>query len=230
MQTSDDMMTTASIYVKRKNLADEVAEQLQQQICSGKYAIGQQLHTEPELMARFGVGRSTIREAVRLLVNAGLVRVQQGLGTFIISQQPMGEPLAHRFHRAHFQDLNEVRLLLEVKIAEKAALHRTKDDIIQMKALLKKRGEHAKAQNVDDCMQADIDFHTSIAVASQNEIMVDLYKTIATHLKQSFRERYADTKPFLESQDLHKSLLQSIIDKDPAQALLWATRISTHAK
>lgn len=230
MQSSDDMTIAPVTYVKRKNLADEVASHLQQQICSGKYAIGQQLPTEPELMTQFGVGRSTIREAVRLLVNAGLVRVQQGLGTFIISHQAMGEPLAQRFHRAHFQDLNEVRLLLEVKIAEKAALHRTKEDITQMKAFLKKRGEHAKAQNIDACMQADIDFHTSIAVASKNEIMVDLYKTIATHLKQSFKERYADTKPFLESQDLHRSLLQSIIDKDSAQALLWATRISTYAK
>jgi len=230
LQSSDDMRTTPTTYVKRKNLADEVAGHLQQQICSGRYAIGQQLPIEPELMQQFGVGRSSIREAVRLLVNAGLVRVQQGLGTFIISQQAMGEPLAQRFHRAHFHDLNEVRLLLEVKIAEKAALHRTREDIAQMKNFLKKRGEYAKARNIDACMQADIDFHTSIAIASKNEIMVDLYKTIATHLKQSFLERYADTKPFQESQDLHKALLQSIINKDPAQALLWATRISTHAK
>lgn len=230
LQTSDDMMNTITTPLKRRNLADEVAGRLQELIGTGKYPVGAQLPTEPELMLQFGVGRSTVREAVRLLVTAGLVRVQQGLGTFVISQQPLSEPLAQRLNRAHFQELNEVRLLLEVKIAEKAALHRTKEDIVKMKGFLKQRAEFAKANNVDACMQADINFHSSIAEASQNSIMVDLYKTIATHLKQSFKERYADTGSFIESQQLHKSLLESIINKDSAQALLWATRISTHAK
>jgi DNA-binding FadR family transcriptional regulator len=224
------MMNTAIKPLQRKNLADEVAAQLQELICSGRYEIGQQLPTEPELMQQFGVGRSTIREAVRLLVNGGLVRVQQGLGTFITSKQPMAEPLARRLHRAEYQDLNEVRLLLEVKIAEKAAIHRTKEDIAQMKDFLKQRHQHAKANNVEACMKADISFHTSIAVASKNEIMVDLYKTIATHILQSFKDRYADTEAFLGSQTLHKSLLEAIIDKNPSQALVWATRISTHSK
>lgn len=216
--------------LQRRNLADEVAAQLQQQISSGTYAVGGKLPTEPALMQQFGVGRSTIREAVRLMVNAGLVRVQQGLGTFVIAQHALGEPLAQRFNRAHFQDLNEVRLLLEVKIAEKAALHRTKEDIVRMRAFLKKRYDAAKANDMDACRRADIDFHTSIAMASGNEIMVDLYKTIATHLIRSFKDRYADTVSFLETQHLHKGLLESIIDKDSAQALIWATRISTHAK
>lgn len=224
------MMNTPIVPLKRKNLADEVAGRLQQLVCSSQYSIGQKLPTEPELMAQFGVGRSTVREAVRLLVNAGLVRVQQGLGTFITSQQALAEPLAQRLHRAHYQDLNEVRLLLEVKIAEKAAQNRTKEDLSKMRMYLKQRYEHGKSNDINACMQADINFHISIAEASKNEIMVDLYKTIATHLKQSFSERFADTSTFLETQHLHKSLLQSIADKDPAQALLWATRISTHTK
>lgn len=224
------MMNTQILPLKRKNLADEVAGRLQQLICSSQYSIGQRLPTEPELMVQFGVGRSTVREAVRLLVNAGLVRVRQGLGTFITSQQAIAEPLAQRLHRAHYQDLNEVRLLLEVKIAEKAAQNRTKEDLARMRMFLKQRYDHGKINNIDACMQADINFHISIAEASKNEIMVDLYKTIATHLKQSFSERFADTSTFLETQHLHKSLLQSIADKDPAQALLWSTRISTHTK
>lgn len=224
------MMNANMLPLKRKNLADEVAGRLQQLVCSSEYSVGQQLPTEPELMQQFGVGRSTIREAVRLLVNAGLVRVQQGLGTFILSQHPMAEPLAQRLQRAHYQDLNEVRLLLEVKIAEKAAINRTKEDLAKMKMYLKQRIEFAKAGNVEACMQADIHFHSSIAEASQNEIMVDLYKTIANHMLQSFSARFEDTSSFLETQHLHKSLMQSIADKDAAQALLWATRISTHTK
>ncbi len=214
--------------LRRQSLADEVAGRLQQQISSGKYKPGQQLPTEPELMQQFGVGRSTIREAVRILVNTGMVKVQQGLGTFILSQEAMNEPLVKRLQRAHFQDLNEVRLLLEVKIAEKAAVHRTAKDIRKLKELLKERAAFARENNPAACIQADIDFHSCIAEASKNEIMVDLYKTIATHLKQSFLQRYKDTQSFKDTQELHEGLLQSIIDKDPARALIMATRISMH--
>jgi DNA-binding FadR family transcriptional regulator len=221
------MMSMDNLPVKRQNLADEVANRLQQQISLGQYEIGQKLPTEPELMVQFGVGRSTIREAVRILANTGLLRVQQGLGTFVEAVEVNSETLSQRLQRAQFHDLNEIRQLLEVKIAEKAALHRTDSDIEKMQALLEKRKEMALANRPDECIQADIDFHTSIAAASKNEILVDLYKTIACHLKQSFIARFSSTETFAQTQDLHKALLQSIIDQEPEQALDWATRIIT---
>ncbi|WP_249219419.1 FadR/GntR family transcriptional regulator [Chitinophaga sp. HK235] len=216
--------------LKRQSLAEEVAARLQELILTGKYTTGQQLPTEPELMQQFGVGRSSVREAVKCLANRGLVRVQQGVGTFVISQIGVGEPFSQRLQRADFEELNEVRLLLEVKIAERAAIHRTNKDIEKMKGFLKKRFTHATANELEACMQADINFHTAIAEASKNEIMLDLYKTVATHLKESFILRYGNTDSFIESQSLHDALLQSIVDKDPSKALHWATKISSHIK
>ena len=69
--------------IQKKSLADMVAEQLKQQIVEGVYTIGDKLPTEPELMKTFKVGRSSIREAVKLLVNMGVVQVRQGSGTFV---------------------------------------------------------------------------------------------------------------------------------------------------
>ena len=178
-------------------------------------------------MQQFGVGRSSIREAVRILANAGFINVQQGLGTFVASKQATNDALGKKMQKAQFEDLNEVRSLLEVKIAGKAALKRTAVDITQMKTFLKQRKVTGTENKPEECIQADIDFHTSIAIASQNEILVELYKTIATHLKQSFIERYSDTSAFVETQHLHESLLQSIIDKDEKKALAFATRITT---
>ncbi|CAL1520714.1 FadR/GntR family transcriptional regulator [Chitinophaga sp. MM2321] len=230
MQSSDDMTTKTNAPLQRRSLAEEVAGRLQEQITSGKYAVGEKLPTEPELMVQFGVGRSSIREAVKTLANQGLVRVQQGLGTFVASQTVTGELLSQRLQRADFEDLNEVRFLLEVKIAEKAALHRSNKDIEKMKGFLKKRYEYAAANQLEACIQADINFHTTIAEASKNEIMLDLYKTVADHLKKSFLLRYGNTESFTESQYLHDALLQSIIDKDARKALHWATKISSHPK
>src|SRR5689334_9688225 len=100
--------------IPRRSLADEVAAQLQQQITQGKYKTGEQLPIEPELMKSFGVGRSTIREAIKVLVNSGLLRVQQGLGTFIEGTEGIKEPLSQRLKRADINDLEEVRQILEI--------------------------------------------------------------------------------------------------------------------
>lgn len=230
MQTSDDMTTINTSPLKRLSLAEEVADRLRELIASGKYAVGQRLPTEPELMLQFSVGRSSIREAVKILAHRGLVRVQQGLGTFVLSQSGTGEALSQRLQRADFKDLNEVRFLLEVKIAEKAAMHRNNKDIEKMKGFLKKRFEYASNNQLELCIQADICFHNAIAEAGKNEIMRDLYRTVAEHLKKSFLLRYGNTDSFVDTQHYHDALLQSIIDKDPKKALVWATKISDQNK
>jgi DNA-binding FadR family transcriptional regulator len=212
--------------IKRVSLADDVASRLQQKISSGEFAVGEKLPTEPELMAVFGVGRSTVREAVRNLSNAGLVRVQQGLGTFVEQKQIASESLSERFLRAKGLELNEIRQLFELKIAEKAALNRTDDDIVQMRKYLTDRKEMALANIPDACIQADIDFHMSIALASQSEILADLYKTVAKNLKEYFSELFMDTESFVQTQELHEALLQSIIDQNPQKAWEWAARIT----
>lgn len=226
MQSSDDMTNLNISPLKRLSLAEEVADRLQELIVAGKYLVGQQLPTEPELMTQFSVGRSSIREAVKILAHRGLVRVQQGLGTFVLSQSGPGEALSQRLQRADFEDLNEVRFLLEVKIAEKAAMHRNNKDIEKMKGFLKKRFEYAASNQLEPCIQADINFHNAIAEAGRNEIMRDLYRTVSEHLKTSFLLRYTNTNSFITTQHYHDALLQSIIDKDPKRALVWATKIS----
>ncbi len=116
-------MTTKTI--QKTSLADEVMKQLQQQIASGKYGKGSQLPTETQLMKEFGVGRSSIREAVKTLANTGILRVQQGVGTFVEFKNGAMVPWYVRLQDAKAYELNEVRQLLELKIAEKAALNRT---------------------------------------------------------------------------------------------------------
>ncbi|ASZ10722.1 GntR family transcriptional regulator [Chitinophaga pendula] len=220
------MMNNLNSPVKRQSLANEVATRLQQQISLGQYQAGQQLPTEPELMQQFGVGRSTIREAVRILCNAGLIRVQQGVGSFVEEIQGIAEPLGQRLQRAMFSDLNEVRLMLEQKIAEKAAQWRSEQDLNKISRFLQLRKEYGDAGDKTACIDADINFHTAIAEAGKNDVLADLYKTVAKHLKNSFLDLYPDTTTFTMSQHLHESLYQSIADQEPKQALYWAGKIA----
>lgn len=227
-ESSDDMTNSKSLPIKRNSLADEVAQRLQEQISLGTYKTGEKLPTEPALMESFGVGRSTIREAVRILANSGVLRVQQGLGTFVEEQTGIVEPLPQRLKRAPFEDLDEVRQLLELKIAQKAALNRSEQDLEQMTQCLKKRKDYGAANQVAECIQADIDFHLAIAQASGNSILMDLYRTVAMHLKAKFIERFKTTDTFVNTQQLHKNLLNSIVAQDDQKAWQCVQKIIDH--
>ena len=219
------MMKKANQLLQRHNLADAVVSRLQQQLSLGEYQPGEKLPSEPELMEQFGVGRSTIREAIRILANTGLLSVRQGSGTFVEQQNGIAEPLTQRLKRADAADLDEVRQLLEMKIAEKAALKRTKKDIEKMQTLLKKRSMAANAGDVEEAIRSDVQFHVAIAVASRNDILADLYKTIAEEMNRFFRMTYTHTDTFVETQPWHEALLKSIEEQDPQKAWQWAAKI-----
>lgn len=206
--------------IVRKSLAEEVASKIQEQISLGHYKLNEKLPIEPELMKSFGVGRSTIREAIKALVNSGLLRVQQGVGTFV--QQVTGnEPMDQRLKRASIQDLDEVRQLLEMKIAEKAAINRSEKDIITIKGHLTARKQAAINGLIEECIDADIQFHVAIAEAAKNEILADMYRSVSLHLKKWFLHIYPDTQIFIETYPLHKQLLKAIIARD--SKLAWNT-------
>lgn len=216
------------ILISKKSLADEVASRLEQQISLGTYKPNEKLPVEPELMKMFGVGRSTIREAVKNLTNSGLLRVQQGVGTFVEQVNDNREPLGQRFKRASFEDLDEVRQLLEMKIAEKAALNRSEKDIDTIQHYLSIRKTAAKDGLVEECIETDIQFHVAIAEASKNPILADIYKSTAVHLKKGFLQLYKDTQAFTQTQRLHEQLLESIVAGDAKKAWHYAARITGH--
>lgn len=223
LQSSDDMMK-----LQKKSLAEEVADRLQEQIRLGHYKINDKLPIEPELMKTFGVGRSSIREAIKLLTNSGLLRVQQGLGTFVERSIADAEPLAKRFQRAKFEDLDEVRQLLEMKIAEKAAINRSDQDLSLISEALEQRNIAAQQGELEACIAADIRFHTAIAEASGNEILADLYKSVAVHLEKGFSQFYTDTAIFKDTYRLHEQLLKAIIRQDAKKAWSLAAQIIGH--
>lgn len=206
--------------LRKKNLSAVVAELLHEQIKDGRYQLNEQLPAEPELMREFGVGRSSIREAIGKLENAGVVWVRQGLGTFVASKNAMSEPLAKLLQSARETDVDEVRELLELKIAERAALNRTEEDIHNIKDMLEKRNRAADKNNFLRWLEDDISFHISVAAASKNPILTELYQAFAEQqLKRSIAETYLKKKSMHRLTASHHALLEAIVEKDLAKAV-----------
>lgn len=210
--------------VEKKSLADVVAQRLREEIENGQYAVEDRLPTEPELMRSFGVGRSSVREAIRILVNSGYLRVQQGVGTFV-ERIRGNEPLSNWLGRAHIGDLVEVRELLEPRIAGKAASNRTESDLEAMEEKLKQRKALAESGDIGACIRTDLEFHLAIASACGNDILRDLYKSLSEHVLKWFIATYKDTEIFKGTQGAHEELFRHIKAGSAEKAVIAAGNI-----
>lgn len=210
--------------IQKKSLADMVAEQLRRQITEGVYTIGDKLPTEPALMKTFKVGRSSIREAVKLLVNMGVVQVRQGAGTFVAEASDANGGSIN-MSIADRTELDEVRKILDIAIVEKAVARRTEKDIERMQSSLEARKANAKDGLLKECIEADMNFHIAIADATHNQILADIYRSASLHLLSEFNRIYDGTDCFINSQSSHEKLLRYIIAGDLKNARKMATRI-----
>lgn len=205
--------------VGRSRLVDDVVAELQRLISSGGLQPGDKLPTEPELMAQLGVGRSTVREAVRVLVHAGLLDKRQGYGTYLQAHSAIREPLLDRLRRSEVADVFEARRLIEPGLARLAALRRDDDDLRRIRGHLETRQEALRAGDMAAFARSDIEFHLAIAVAGRNPVAADLYRSFTTVLLDAvgkLREIEDETNDIH-----HERLLEAIEERDGERAVYW---------
>ena len=121
--------------IEVNSLVDKIACDLQEQIIRGKLKPGERLPAERSLCAMFGVGRTTVREALKSLVVRGLVR-REGRGAVVADPEfvsPPGADLATLAAQTSIRQLFELRKLMEVRVAGWAASRATSDDISAMR-------------------------------------------------------------------------------------------------
>lgn len=204
--------------MKRINLSDKVIAALKSDIVSGKLKKGTKIPSEPELMERYEVGRSTIREAIKTLAISGILKVQQGSGTFVASKIKE-ETLAQRLRRADFEEINTVRSLLEKEIVKLACLNRTEEDLAAMQNHLVQRKKAIDTDQQQKCTDADIAFHVSIAKASKNKVLIDLYQNFTSVIRDFFTKRKEQNMAyFSRSHAWHEELATAIVNKDQTAA------------
>ncbi|WP_315053846.1 FadR/GntR family transcriptional regulator [Chryseobacterium indoltheticum] len=211
--------------IQRKTLAQEVADRLIEGISNDEYAIGEKLPIESELMKIYGVGRSSIREAIKILSIQGILSVQQGVGTFVVSKNAH-ETLDSQMNKAQIEEVQEVRSLLDSKIAAKAAINRTEEDLKTIKKYLDLRNQFAEQNLATECYQADINFHLAIAESCGNNLLKEIYKIATKHIMSSFETRHHNnTESFKISQKIHTDLFNAIENGDAEKASFIAQKI-----
>src|SRR5919201_1062456 len=159
--------------IERRKTYELVADQLTEEISAKRLKPGDLLPTERELVSSYRVGRSSIREALRMLESRGLIRAN-GNGTFAVA--PYGNTLDLSLDlllsvaEADYGELFEVRRILEGETAALAAGRRTRDDLRRMGQAIQDM-EHGLGSE-ERFIDADLRFHLTVAEATRNRVLV----------------------------------------------------------
>ena len=204
--------------IKSKLLAEQVQEQIYHYILETPLEPGSKLPNEFELGEKFDVGRSTIREAVKLLVSQGILEVRRGSGTYVVNTTPSDlDPLGlsgAEDKMALALDLVNVRLILEPGIAEMAALNATEEAILELRCCCERVEE--RIASGDMYIQDDIAFHTSVARCSGNKVVEQLIPIIDTAVMMFVNVTHQRLTK--ETVMTHRAIVDAISDRDPIGA------------
>jgi GntR family transcriptional repressor for pyruvate dehydrogenase complex len=186
---------------------------------------GEQLPSEGELAAEYGVSRLTVREAVKTLQARGLVEIHRGRRPRVAfpDSRPIGDFFAAAIRRdpRRLFDLLEVRRALEVQIAALAARHAGRADLAALQGALD--GMRALASRDPDAIhEADLAFHEALAAASGNQLLSFLIEAMEGPLRagrmRSLRGHLARGGTVADVIDQHAAILDRIGARDAAGA------------
>lgn len=197
---------------------EKSAEDIKQYIKEHNMAPGDKLPTEKELSALLGVGRNTVREALRLLLSQNLITIRQGAGSFIsekmgVADDPFGFSMVDD-KRKLTEDLLQVRVMIEPQIAALAAQNRTEEDLKHVEEALF-RVEAAMEQQKDFAVE-DADFHASIAMCTHNGVMSELVPVITRGVAM-FSLRVKEQE-YHQTMISHRNIYIAIRDQKPSEA------------
>ncbi|MFC4908847.1 FadR/GntR family transcriptional regulator [Actinomadura gamaensis] len=205
---------------RRSSLVEQVIDQLRDEIVAGAWPVGGRIPPEPALSESLGVGRNTVREAVRALTHAGILESRQGDGTYVRATSEMSGAMRRRLERAEFVEILEVRRGLEVEAARSAAARRTPADISAIEAALVLRDAAWAAREHAEFVEADLAFHTAVVEATHNGMLIELYRDFSAALRASI----GAAGPLVEHADIPHAPIAAAITAGDGEAAASAAR------
>jgi GntR family transcriptional regulator, transcriptional repressor for pyruvate dehydrogenase complex len=217
----DQEVSIAGVAVRRLGLAEQIAGELTRMIVAGSVAPGALLPTEQVLARQFGVGKSAVREAVRVLSTKGLVEVVQGSGMRVTDTQRWNvidsELVTLMAKRGLTMDeLIEVRRTLEPDIVALAAARATPDELAELEETVARTTESERRD--PEYIRLDVGFHNQIAAATHNPIYVILVGSVFDLLVESRRLLVAVPGATTRGIYHHRRILEAVRSRDTDEA------------
>jgi GntR family transcriptional regulator, transcriptional repressor for pyruvate dehydrogenase complex len=204
------------IPVTRTTLAEEVCGRLTAHLVNGDWQPGDRLPSERELCELLGVGRASLREALKALALIGMIESRVGEGTFVRNRSEfLASPLLWSIAGSdenQRKELVEARRLLERELAMLAAQRATSEELQQIEMLLNRMGQSVKDPKL--FMEADIDFHLAIAQAAHNRPLLNGVQLIRNVMRQWIEQSLRAPGTSTEVLVQHEAIFRAIEKRD----------------
>ncbi len=170
--------------LRAKKLTELLIDEIKVLIEADQLQPGDRIPTEQKLMGIFKVSRTCVREALSVLRQEGVVDIIQGKGTFLKNRytplpdvnDPSSQGLA---------SFMEARKILECSLARLAAQRASQEGIDRMSAAVRGLEQEEKSALSEKVIEADLDFHYSLARASGNPVLLNLLQQVDSHLSKA---------------------------------------------
>jgi GntR family transcriptional repressor for pyruvate dehydrogenase complex len=206
--------------IRKSSISDDIVQQIITLISNGDLKAGQRLPSERDLCVKFAASRSSLREALRCLSIMGVLTARPGEGTSVAmdGSKFMETVLQWRMstEQHDIEDLMEVRMALEGVTAASAARNAEGQDLKKLEDLVARMED-----SLGDARRfaaLDLEFHLSLAKASNNKLILDLVAVIRGQLERGVAKvlQLPDAMPL--SVQEHKQILQAVMNRDAEEA------------
>ena len=215
--TSGDLIASIAGRVPMRNLHSQVLWQLGVAIVGGTYGEGEILPSDTELLQRFAVSRTVLREALKTLAAKGMIEARARVGTRVLPRKRWNlfdaDVLAWHFETGpdivFLRSLAEIRIGVEVESAALAAERRSEE---QARALLACADRLAEARSAEEFARIDLEFHRTVAEASGNPFMASISALVELALTAVFTisSPMADDGDMLTTVNAHRRIAEAI--------------------
>jgi GntR family transcriptional repressor for pyruvate dehydrogenase complex len=216
-------------------LVDSVVTELENQILDGALRPGDRIPSERKLAEDFGISRQSIREAIQKLVAKGMLVTRHGGGTTVTDRldAPFVDPWYDlvKDHPMLPRDVLEFREMLDGQAVQLAAERATDLDIERLNQAFTRLDTAFGTNDLDECIEADVAFHQTIAEASHNVLIghltSSLLRVIHDHVSNNLKHLQTSPKEWARLRKQHRTIWMAIKDKKPTQA---NTAVKAHSE
>ena len=214
--------------IGNESIVDKIVNRITNSIICGDFKPGSKIPTEVELSESLGVGRNSVREAIKVLVSLGVLNIKRSEGTFVTQgfSDKMLNPLLYGLilEDGSSKSLVELRRIFEVGTLQLAIQNANEDDI----KLIKEKYENLLfevSDGLNECnkvLEADIDFHNALGYATHNKLLITMNSVIT---KLTIPSRLKTTKRILDENmnefiiESHKKMLRTIERKEISEII-----------
>lgn len=202
-----------------RNAGDTIANALAERVLSGELSADDRLPSERRLAVEFGASRPIVREALRSLIERGLIEVEPGRGAFVRGDtgprrfQPLD--LEYRRRGTTARQLSETRLMLETEAAALATEHSDAHDLEILESALQRLESSATPL---DRVRNDLGFHAALVAAAHNPVIETMFASIQAMTVELMVRSAADAEIVRQSEPYHRVAYEAIRDRDPIAA------------